>query len=243
MKKILSTLILAALGTAAFAQPGGPAPFGINAALLNFFGTTRAFSSKADVRLTDKAGKEISRLPMQMFLLDGKMRAEMDLSLMKGGQMPPEATLMLKQAGMDKMVSVILPDRQVTLVIYPGMQAYAEVPMTKEESSSDKDVKIEKTAAGQETIDGHPCVKNKISITDAKGKTTEGMVWNASDLKDFPLRVEMKEKDNLVTIQYTEPKFDKPETKLFEAPAGFTKHANVQQMMQTAMMKLIGGGK
>ena len=30
---------------------------------------------------------------------------------------------------------------------------------------------------------------------------------------------------------------------LFEVPAGYTKHASVQQLMQTAMMKMMGGGK
>ena len=103
--------------------------------------------------------------------------------------------------------------------------------------------KIEKTAAGKETIDGHPCVKNKIVVTDAKGKKTEGFVWNASDLKDFPIQVEVHSDKTVTTIHYTEPKFEKPEAKLFDTPAGYTKYASMQQMMQAAMMKMMGGGK
>ena len=242
MKKMLLTLFLSVLGIAVFAQPGGAGSSGINAAMMSFFGDTKAFSAKADVRTADSTGKEMVRMPMQMFLLDGKLRAELDLSLMKGGNMPAEAAVMLKQTGMDKMVSLVRPDKQVTLILYPALQAYAEMPMTQEEAST-KDSKIEKTAAGKETIDGHPCVKNKIVVTDAKGKKTEGFVWNASDLKDFPIQVEVHSDKTVTTIHYTEPKFEKPEAKLFDTPAGYTKYASMQQMMQAAMMKMMGGGK
>lgn len=242
MNKLLLTVCLAVLGSPAFAQPAGPGASGINAALLSFFGEAKAFSSKADVRVTDSAGKEKARMPMQMFLLDGKMRAEMDLSQMKGGDMPPEAVLMLKQTGMDKMVTVVRPDKQVTLILYPGLQAYAEVPMNPEEAAT-KDLKVEKTAAGKEIIEGHPCSKNKITVTDAKGKKQEATVWNASDLKDFPIQVQIQEAKTTTTILQSEPKFEKPEASLFDAPAGFTKHANMQALMQAAMLKMIGGGK
>lgn len=242
MKKTLLTLLLSVFSATVFAQPAGPGGSRINAALLSFFGDTKAFSAKADVRVTDSAGKEKVRLPMQMFLLDGKMRAEMDLSQMKGGDMPPEAVLMLKQTGMDKMVTVVRPDKLVTLILYPGLQAYAEMPMPPEEAST-KDLKIEKTAAGKEIIDSHPCSKNKITVTDAKGKKQEAVVWNASDLKDFPVQMQIQETKMVTTILYTEPKFEKPEAKLFDAPAGYTKHANMQALMQAAMLKMIGGGK
>lgn len=242
MKKMLLPLLFSLFGSAAIAQPAGPGGTGINAAMLSFFGDTKAFSSKADVRVTDRAGKEKAQMPMQMFLLDGKLRAEMDLSQMKGGEMPPEAVLMLKQTGMDKMVTVTRPDKLVTLMIYPGLQAYAEVPMTPEEAST-KDLKIEKTAAGKEIIDGHPCSKNKITVTDAKGKKHEATVWNASNLKDFPIQMQIQEDGMVTTIRQTEPKFEKPGASLFDVPAGYTKHANVQALMQAAMLKMIGGGK
>ncbi|MST94250.1 MAG: DUF4412 domain-containing protein [Pedosphaera sp.] len=242
MKKTLLTLLLSVFGATVFAQPAGPGASGINAALLSFFGDAKAFSSKADVRVIDSAGKEKVRIPMQMFVLDGKMRAEMDLSQMKGGDMPPEAVFMLKQTGMDKMVTVVRPDKQLTLILYPGLQAYAEVPMSPEEASA-KDLKVEKTAAGNEIIDGHPCSKNKITVTAAKGKKQEATVWNASDLKDFPIQVQIQEAKMTTTILQSEPKFEKPAASLFDAPAGFTKHANMQALMQAAMLKMIGGGK
>lgn len=62
-------------------------------------------------------------------------------------------------------------------------------------------------------------------------------------MKDFPVQMQIQETKIVTTILYTEPKFEKPEAKLFDAPAGYTKHANMQALMQAAMLKMIGGGK
>ena len=90
----------------AFAQGNAPAA-GINAAMLKLFGDIKAFTAKAEARLLDENQKEISALPMTMALRDNKLRADMDMSQVKGGSIPPEAAGMLKQAGMDRMVTVV----------------------------------------------------------------------------------------------------------------------------------------
>ena len=33
---------------------------------------------------------------------------------------------------------------------------------------------------GMKTLDGHPCVKNKVVVTDKEGIKHEWMVWNAT---------------------------------------------------------------
>jgi len=38
---------------------------------------------------------------------------------------------------------------------------------------------------------GRPsCVKNKVIVTDDKGDKHESTVWNATDLKNFPVKIE-----------------------------------------------------
>jgi hypothetical protein len=238
--KRLTLAISLFVAAAAFAQSGGQNPTGINASLLNMFGDIKAFSSKGEVRMTDSEGKELSSLPITMSMLDGKLRTDMDLSEMKGGSMPPDAMAMLKQTGMDKMQMLITPEKKSTMLIYPGLKSYAALPISDEEMANSK---VETADVGKETVDGHPCIKRKLTSTDSKGKTQEALVWAATDLKNFPLKMEMKQKKNTINIHYSAPSLEKPDAALFEVPSGYTKYDSVQGLMQAAMMKMFGGAK
>ncbi len=237
MKRILTALFLAAFSWTASAQLGAPNS-GINAAMLKLFGDTKAFTAKAEARVLDKEQKEVATLPMTMSLLDDKLRAEMDLSQTKSAQMPAEAAAMMKQAGMDKMITIVRADKKATLLCYPGAQAYAEMPFSESEAA---DSKVESTEVGKETIDGHPCVKVKLFSTDAKGRPQEAFVWQATDLKKFPIQMQMTQRANTVIVKFEVPTLEKPSASLFEAPAGHTKYPNAQALMQAAMMKMFSG--
>jgi hypothetical protein len=107
-------------------------------------------------------------------------------------------------------------------LIYPGVQSYQELAQPKAETeAAEKGLKMEKTALGKETFDGHPCVKNKVSVKTSKESVLDAVVWNASDLKDFPIQIEMKEKDRTVRMHFTGVSFVKPEAKQFEIPAAY----------------------
>ena len=130
MKKLLASFILAALtlsgGFTAQAQmPGGPQT-GVNAAMTKLFGKNTAFSAKAEVRMLDKAQKQTMSMPMLFALLDGKIRVEMDMTQIKSKEMPADMAGTLKQMGMDKMITIVRPEKKTTLVVYPALQGYAE---------------------------------------------------------------------------------------------------------------------
>ncbi|HTD68424.1 MAG TPA: hypothetical protein VK846_18015 [Candidatus Limnocylindria bacterium] len=237
MKRFFLALTLATSLASAPAQVGGP-PAGINAAMLKMFGDIKAFTAKADARILDENKKEISALPMSIALRDGKLRSEMDLSEMKGGSIPPEASAMMKQAGMDKMVTIVRSDKKATVVSYPGLKSYAEVPFSETEVA---DAKIEITDAGKEDIDGHPCVKKKLAFADAKGRPQEAFVWQASDLKGFPLQIQMDQRKNTLILKFQQPKLEAPDASLFEMPAAYAKYNSLQELMQAAMMKMFSG--
>src|SRR6266511_218626 len=102
MKRFLFAFALGATVFSASAQRGAPQT-GINAAMIKMFGDIKAFTAQAEARLLDREQKEISLMPMTLSLRDGKLRADTDLSQVKGGSIPAEAAAMMKQAGMDKM--------------------------------------------------------------------------------------------------------------------------------------------
>ena len=54
-----------------------------------------------------------------------------------------------------------------------------------------------------------------------KGPVLEAFTWNASDLKDFPILIEMQEKQNTVRMRFTEVRFVKPDAKQFDLPTNY----------------------
>ncbi len=237
MKTIFSLAVISLSLLTASAQMSGPGT-GINAAMLKLFGDTKAFSAKARAQMFDQNQKEVSSMPMSIALRDGKMRADIDMTDVKMGGMPAEAAAMIKPAGMDKMVTIVQPQQKVTLLLYPTLLSYAEIP-TKEDDFSGK---METAEVGKETIDGQACRKMKLTATDASGKVQEAFVWQATGLKNFPIQMQMAQKANTLIVKFENPKLETPEASLFEAPAGYTKYPNMQAMMQAAMMKMFGAG-
>lgn len=76
-------------------------------------------------------------------------------------------------------------------------------------------------------------------LTDAKGKSQEMIVWNATVLKNFPAKVEMKEKETTTVTRFKNVQFAKPDAKQFEPPAGYKKYAGIQQLQQVMMQKMM----
>src|SRR5258707_5478039 len=126
----------------------------------------------------------------------------------------------MKSMGMDVMVMISRPDKKTAYIIYPGMKAYAEMPMTDPEAAAKPDqFKMETTELSKETVDGHACTKNKQVVTDEKGTKSEFTAWNASDLKKFPVKIEMTEKGQAVSLAFKDVKFDKVDAAQFYPPS------------------------
>ena len=113
--------------------------------------------------------------------LDGKLRVEIDMAQIHGKDLSPAAVASLKQLGMDRVVSLLRPDKKTLLILYPNAQSYVNLPFTKDEIASDKNLKIEKTALARETVEGHPCVKNQVVVKSGTNIVLAATVWNASD--------------------------------------------------------------
>lgn len=127
-------------------------------------------------------------------------------------------------------------------MIYPGLQSYLETPLPDSAGGTNGNFKIETTELGKETVDGHECIKNKVVITDTDGVKRESTVWNATDLKKFPVKIETDEHGHQAIMNFKDVSFTKPNASEFDAPAGYTKYDNMQAMMQNEMMKKMGGG-
>jgi len=198
---------------------------GLNAALMKLFGDTKAFSARTEFLV--RSGADTTIIPMGFALLDGKTRMEVDMAQVKGKELPSETLAKFKQMGMDRMVNIIIPEKRIMWTIYPALKAYTEMPASDEAvAGGDKDLKLELTEIGKETVDGHECVKNKFVLTDGKGNKREGRTWNAKDLKNFPVKMEFPDVGATLTIAFKNIKLTAPDRKQFEAPAGYRKHSD-----------------
>jgi len=233
--------------TVAMAQFGprsGPPGPKFGATMAKLFGNNTNFSANVEIQGEGKDAESKTSVPGKLSFLDGKSRFDLDMSQMKAAGLSEDSVAQLKSMGMEKLVHISRPDKKVGYTIYPGLQAYAELPMKDEDSGKpDAELKMTTTELGKETFDGHPCIKNQAVVTDADGKQHESVLWNATDLKKFPIKIEQKEQGGTSTMIFKDVNLAKPDASLFEPPAGFTKYTSVQTLMQQELMKKMGGGQ
>jgi hypothetical protein len=218
-------------------------PPGWNAAMTRLFGGIQAFSARAELRVLDRSGKDSLVVPLNFALLDRKVRMDIDMTQMKGPQVPPDQISSMKQMAMERLSCVILPEKKSMNVIFPGLTAYVEMPLPEEEAAAlNKEFKIDKSPLGKEKIDGHPCAKNRVVMTDERGQKLEFVVWNADDLKEFPVQAQMSDAGANVIILYRNVQLSRPDAKQFDAPSGYTKHRDFLELMQVAAARRGPGG-
>jgi ankyrin repeat protein len=233
MRNLFFLRVLAVLLSANFtiwAQPArsrSASAMSANFCLIKIYGTN-ACTAKCDMKVLSDEFKESSTEGFA--LLDGKTRQEMDMSQFKAQMIPPAA---MKQMGIDQQIIILRPDLKLSYGIYPRLKSYVKTLLSKDDHAAvDKEPKMETTELDKEDVDGHPCVKNKVVVTTG-GKKYETFVWFATDLKNFPLRIQTTEEDSSTIEVYTykQIRFIKPDAKLFEPPAGFAEYTNFEEMM------------
>jgi len=238
IKSFLGSMLVTALMTSSgFAQGMFGRSVIPNEQLAKLFGKNTAFSADATIAVKEESGKVRQGMQMSFAMLDGKVRTEIDMTKM-AGTLPPEAMAHMKQMGMGRTVTIFLPTKNVMYMIYPGMKSYCEItpPNSTAPAADGKELKLEKTTLGQETIDGHDCTKVKVTGTEENGRTFEWLMWQAADLKEFPVKIEMTaEKGTMVTILYHNINQNKPDATLFVPPSDFTRYGSMQEMMMGAM--------
>jgi hypothetical protein len=212
--------------------------------LAKLFGRNKAFSADATVSIKDPSGKEMPAMEFSYAMLDGKVRTDMDMAKIHGSGMTPQAITQMRSMGMDRIVHVFLPEKKVAYMIYPGMKAYCQMDTSKLTAQKEgKEPKIEKTELGKETVEGHPCVKSKVVITQDDGKKFESLQWQATDLKDFPVKSEMTSEDGtVVTTLFKNINQSKPDASLFDPPVDFKRYDTIQELMMSNMQHMMPPG-
>jgi hypothetical protein len=206
------------------------------------FGKNQAFTATAEMSITDKQRPEPTQMETAYAFLNGNLRTEMDLTSMKGTGMSPQAVGQIKQMGMDRTISLYLGGKKTLYLVYPGLNAYCEVTPAQSkptDKAEQKEPTIDISSLGKETVDGHSCVKNKVTFAADGGSQHEMLVWNASDMNDFPIKTEMQEGSTTITTHFRDIKLSAPDASLFEVPTGYKQYGSMQEMMMSNMQRFM----
>ncbi len=222
---------------------GGPVP-GVDPLFLKLFSLHQGFSAQTSITVFETGRNDTTTIESSYEFSNGKLRVDLDLGKMKSPDMPAEAASQLEAMGMGQMTTLTRPELGLTYVVYPGLKAYAEMPVVggKTTGKPEDTTKFDSTDLGKEDVDGIACAKKKMVFSMEDGKKREMTAWLATGMKDFPLKIQVEENQAIVTILFKNVKLEAPAASRFDAPTGYTAYKNIQQMMQTEMMKKLGGG-
>jgi hypothetical protein len=96
------------------------------------------------------------------------------------------------------------------------------------------DVTVERSSAGTETVDGHACKVENVTITPHSGpragQATTMKVWEAQDLHGFPVKMELQTPRGLITTQYKDVSLTEPDASLFVHPDNCRQMPNLPGM-------------
>ena len=221
----------------------------VAAAALSLFGGFHAFTADADLRVLDRAGAEIFNGPVT-YARDGfKARLDADASQATSARVPAGVLAQLQALGVGTVAAIARPDQLRGYALYPALSAYAEAaipPNVLAAALAGTNATLVKTPVGNETIDGHPSVKNQTTVTAPNGQRIEALVWNATDLQGFPIQIEYADRYGSATVRFKRVNLTAPAASLFDVPAGYTKYtaatlpADVKTAAKDALKRVLG---
>ena len=170
--------------------------------------------------LDKSQGKEFS-FKMPIAKAGEKFRMEMDYTKMSGAQgMPP---------AMSSVVMIHRGDEKRTYSLYTNKKKYMVSDETDEGYYEEPDVT--KTFVANETIDGHPTKKYRVTIRYKGQEKQEGFIWDATDLDDMTIRSEIENETFKMTSTLTGIIMGAPPAPLFEVPGDYTETRNFLEIV------------
>lgn len=252
MRRLIFALLVVVTPVVVLAMPFGQGTRNDSSEkMMRWLGKHRGFSALVKTTTANAAGNVASSSEMQFYVAEGNARMEMNV----GADASKKKGRMKKHAGEDddsddemaamgfgKMVTIHRSDLKKTLLVYPDKKAYVEMPDTAATDTAGSESTFEKKELGNETVDGHPCVKYAVTRTDPDKSTHQATVWEAKDLSDFPIQTQTVENGETVTTLYTNIKPGKPAASLFEPPSDFKRYSSMQELMMSSMQQMMMQG-
>ncbi|MBF0459179.1 MAG: hypothetical protein HQK99_14910 [Nitrospirae bacterium] len=152
------------------------------------------------------------------------------------------------------LVSISISSAKKSVSMYIPNKLYFEHPISTNEAPSlhNSNVVFDKKKSGQETIDGHPCIKydTVYYLKDKPEDKYKAVIWEASDLGGLIIRYEIKMSDlkspmppgiggQTVVTEIKDIKIGAATPLMFEVPKDYKKAGTMQELMAGAINQLI----
>ena len=238
MKKSFA-LLFAVLALPAFAQMGSPPGGGgnLNNVMDELVGNNPVFSATMLTTISSPGGSMNST--SKMFYNHGTSRMEMNMADVQGSGVPPGAADQAKAMGMDQVVVISPVNHTNVYTIYPNLHCYLSAPPPVPDAGTNN-FSIKKTKVGSDTVEGHPCDKNDVTVI-SNGQTNEITVWNATDLNNFPVQIEMADRGVSATMSFQNVSFQPVSASMFQPPSDYKRYDSPDDLLKAVFANRMGG--
>ena len=166
----------------------------------NPFAAMRNFSA---TQIIETGGRTISA---KIYRSGDKMRMDMEMPNSRAG-------------GMHNIANLATGDAYAVMAGGMCMHMRMNPQMFNTALLSANGVKLDRVAAGSETINGHPCKIEDVTATEPGKAPVKSKVWEAQDLHGFPLKLVYQTAGGQVTTVYKDVSLSAPDASLFAQPS------------------------
>ena len=152
-------------------------------------------------------------------------RFEIGMDSIQGAGLDTSVVNRMKEMGMSDYTTIDRPDLGTTYMVFPGLQSYAPTAGTTGiHAASPTTV----TNLGQVMLNGHLCDEKEFIVTSTTGVMHVFIVWCATDLNDFPIKIVT---DSGADLLFQNVNLSAPDSSLFGPPAGYKKYDSIAELM------------
>jgi hypothetical protein len=124
------------------------------------------------------------------------------------------------------------------------LKAFIKTPFsTNDAAAFNSRARVERTRLGKETLEGRECVKQKVVLTDAQGGRSEFTVWEAVGLRNFPMQIVTRDRDDSVVLRFRQVQLNRLDPKQFDPAANYTEHKDVHAFMTSVLERHAAAAK
>jgi hypothetical protein len=187
------------------------------------------FTAKIILQVAGKAEATASTAMGTLEFKDGNMRCEAKLGEISSAQLTSNARSLVRQINGDIFILLTRADQKTNYLVLPGAQACLVMPLPS--------LKLSATESfGEENIDGHACLKDKMLVTTPLGATDEVFVWRAKDLKSFPIQVQIVDSGEVFRIVLRDAQTKPALAERFHVPVGLTRYTTIEDLLQSILL-------
>jgi hypothetical protein len=157
------------------------------------------------------------RMQVECAHLDGSTRVDFDSSKARLSGINREKVAEARSIGLDPSIMIDDVDTGLRYWICPKLGAYLETELPMSDSVSRVGSPRKVRFLGDEVVHGHRCKKWAAVCVSPDGKDRDAVVWEAQDLRNFPIRIRFER----VVVDFIEVKLERPSRLLFVPPSEY----------------------